>query len=182
MTKYLALLRGVNVGGKNKVSMKELKLGFEKLSFRNVSTYINSGNVLFESDETDKAKLVTMCEKLVNDQFDVSSRIAVITAKELDESLKNAPKWWGSDKASKHNAVVVIAPASAREIMADAGDIKPEYEKLDYHGNVIFWSAPLDTFGRTRYAKIVGTKAYQHVTIRNSKTMKKLHELTKKVI
>ena len=55
--KYVALLRGINVGGNNKVSMTELKTCLEEAGFENVSTYINSGNVLFESEANDAVKL-----------------------------------------------------------------------------------------------------------------------------
>ena len=67
--RYIALLRGVNVGGNNKVPMGELKACFEKAGFLNVSTYINSGNVLFDADETDIIKLICMCEELLLKQF-----------------------------------------------------------------------------------------------------------------
>ena len=62
MKRYVALLRGINIGGKNKVSMAELKKGFEKLAFEEVKTYLNSGNVIFSSDEDDTKKFTnTKC-------------------------------------------------------------------------------------------------------------------------
>ncbi len=67
--KFIALLRGINVGGKNKVAMAELKKCFEEAGFNNVMTYINSGNVIFESAQTDVSKLVRICEATVEKRF-----------------------------------------------------------------------------------------------------------------
>jgi uncharacterized protein (DUF1697 family) len=174
--KYIALLRGINVGGNNKVAMSDLKLCFEACGYTSVSTYINSGNVIFESNETDEALLVQSIEAAIEKQFGFKVVVAVISADELSDSMKHVPKWWGTDD-SKHNAIFVIAPATAEQIMREVGEAKPEYEKVAAHGKIIFWTAPLKTFSRTRYAKIVGTKAYQSVTIRNANTTKKLLEL-----
>ena len=63
--KYIALLRGINVGGNNKVEMKKLKDVFEALGFKNVSTYINSGNVIFETNETEMVKIVEKIEQAI---------------------------------------------------------------------------------------------------------------------
>lgn len=175
--KFIALLRGINVGGNNKVSMAELKKSFEELGFENVQTYINSGNVIFDSKETDKAKLVSLCEAEIEQKFGFHVICSVIAAKELHDALRHAPEWWGKNN-DKHNALFVIAPATAKEIMVEVGEAKPEYEKVAAHGPVIFWTAPLKTFGRTRYSKIVGTKAYTSITIRNANTIKKLAELS----
>lgn len=172
--KYIALLRGINVGGNNKVSMAELKECFESLGFKNVSTYINSGNVLFESSEKNKVELVKQCEDIIESHYGFHVVCSVITAIELADAIKNAPKWWGLPGTDKHNALFVIAPATAEEIMEEVGEAKPEYEKVAARGPVIFWTAQFKTFGRTRYSKIVGTKAYQSITIRNANTARKL--------
>lgn len=175
--KYLALLRGINVGGNNKVSMSELKQCFETAGFSGVSTYINSGNVIFESKLTNEAELVAICEAAIEKTFGFHVVCAVIAADDLKEAIRHAPKWWGESVDDKHNAIFVIAPAVTADVMKAVGEAKPEYEKVDSYGPVIFWTAPVKTFGRTRYSKIVGTKAYQSITIRNSNTAKKLVEL-----
>ncbi len=172
--KYIALLRGINVGGNNKVSMSELKQAFELLGFTNVSTYINSGNVIFDTQEVDEVKLVGMCEDIIEKTFGFLVKVAIISQTELQDALRDSPAWWGDEETVKHNAIVVIAPAKTSDIMHAVGEAKPEYEKVAASGKVIFWSAPLKTFGRTRYSKIVGTRAYQHITIRNANTMRKL--------
>lgn len=176
--KFIALLRGINVGGNNKVSMPELRKCFEKAGFKDVVTYINSGNVIFETAQTDKAKLVQICEQAIEEQFGFRVVCAVISAAELQDALRQAPKWWGNDNEIKHNAIFVIAPKTAKDIIEEVGEAKPEYENVEAHEPIIFWSAPIETFSRTRYSKIVGSKAYQSVTIRNANTTKKLLELS----
>jgi uncharacterized protein (DUF1697 family) len=177
MTKYIALLRGVNVGGNNKIAMPELKAAIEAAGFANVVTYINSGNVIFDS-ELDETAVKAACEQAIADSFDLNITVGVITADELHDALAHAPDWWNTDKGSTNNAIFVIPPATAESIIAEAGEAKPEYEKLAYHGKVIFWTAPLATFSRTRWSKITQHKAaYNATTIRNANTTLKLLEL-----
>jgi uncharacterized protein (DUF1697 family) len=176
--KYIALLRGINVGGNNRVPMAELRHCFESLGYTNVKSYINSGNIIFDTNEQDIAKLIKKCEQAIEDVFGFHVICCVITASELHDALKHAPDWWGLDDGKKHNAIFVIPPATAASIMKVVGETKPEYEKVTSHGSTIFWSAPLRTFSHTRYSKIVGTSAYKSITIRNSNTTKKLVELS----
>lgn len=175
--KFIALLRGINVGGHNKVAMVELKKCFESLGFDKVATYINSGNVIFESSKSDKAKLVRLCEDGIEKQFGFRIVCSVISAAELKSALKRAPDWWGTDSNASHNALFVIAPKTAREIVGSFGKPKPEYEKVSVSEPIIFWSAARETIGRSRYSRIVGTEAYRSVTIRNANTTRKLAEL-----
>ncbi len=177
---YVALLRGINVGGNSKVSMSLLKACFEKVGFSDVSTYINSGNVIFKSTKKDTHSLQKLCEQTVEKEFGFPISCCVITAEMLVNSLRDAPSWWGDDPAIKHNALFVIPPASAETIMREVGEAKPEYEQVAAVGPIIFWSAPLKTFSRTRYSKIVGTSAYQSITIRNANTTRKLCVLVQK--
>jgi len=175
--KYIALLRGINVGGKNKVSMHDLKNCFGNAGFFNTQTYINSGNVIFDSEEQSVINLSNYCNDILKKTFNFPIDLALIDVHTLKEALEHVPAWWGDDPNSKHNAIFVIQPATAEEIIADAGKIKPEYEQFYADKEIIFWSAPLKTFSRTRWSKIVGTKAYQNITIRNANTTKKLLEL-----
>lgn len=175
--KYIALLRGINVGGNNKVPMSDLKNCFESAGFLNTKTYINSGNVIFESEYTNINELIEICENIIEKKFGFFISVTVIDVNSLKEVLEQVPTWWGDDPDSKHNALFVIPPATDEEILTAVGTIKPEYENVyAYHG-IIFWSATIKTVSRTRWAKIVGTKAYQNVTIRNANTTRKLLEL-----
>ena len=177
MARYIALLRGINVGGNNKVPMAELRHCFEELGFSSVSTYINSGNVMFETTETEPATLKRQIETELAKTFGFQIATTVISATELQKYLANAPSWWGVDTTAKHNAIFVIPPTTPDEIIEAVGPYNPEYEQVSFSGQLIFWSAPIKTISRTRWIRIVGTKPYQSLTIRNANTTKKLLEL-----
>ena len=174
MKKYILLLRGINVGGNNIVSMKELKELLEQNGFLNVITYINSGNIIFSSENSDIELLKRRCEVLIMEKFKLGIAVMVISAVEVFEALNNAPDWWDADSESKHNAIFVIPPSTVEEVFENVGESKPEFEKVGSFGRVIFWSAPLKTFSRTRWSKVVGSSVYDRITIRNANTVKKL--------
>ena len=174
MKKYILLLRGINVGGNNIVSMKELKELLEQNGFLNVITYIKSGNIIFSSENSDIELLKQRCEVLIMEKFKLGIAVMVISAVEVFEALNNAPDWWDADSESKHNAIFVIPPSTVEEVFENVGESKPEFEKVGSFGRVIFWSAPLKTFSRTRWSKVVGSSVYDRITIRNANTVKKL--------
>ena len=176
--KYIALLRGVNVGGQRKVSMPLLKVAFEKVGFENVSTYINSGNVIFTSEELSIEILQEKCMKLLSEKFSLDIPIAVISSDDLADALDHAPEWWDVDKNLKHNAFFVISPTKAEELISEVGEVKHEYEHVDYHGQVIFWSAELSSFSKTKWSKYVSGGGGKTITIRNANTTKKLLSLS----
>ncbi|WP_312106289.1 DUF1697 domain-containing protein [Lachnoclostridium sp.] len=105
--------------------------------------------------------------------------VSIISVSDLSAAYDHAPLWWGQDKDSKHNAIFIIPPITVEEVFEEVGEIKPEYETVAYFGRVVFWSAPLKTFSRTRWSKIVGSSLYDSITIRNSNTVTKLLQLTK---
>lgn len=172
--KYIALLRGINVGGNNKVTMPQLRQCFEALGFENVTTYINSGNVIFDTISQPLDLLTRRCEGAIKNYFGFEVVCVVLSSRELKKAVLAAPAWWGGSSHDKHNALFVKQPLTPAGVMQHIGETKPEYEKVASVGSVIFWTAPLETFGRTRYSKIVGTDVYKYITIRNANTVKKL--------
>lgn len=176
MSRFVALLRGVNVGGKNKVSMPLLKTTFEQAGYTDVVTYINSGNILFYSKSQDQVKLGQDCRQLILDAFQLELPLALLSAQDYVEALSNAPVWWSKDQESKHNAIFVIHPTIAADLVQEVG-LRAEYEQVAHYGQVIFWSAPLRTFSRTRWSNVVAAAAYSNITIRNANTSKRLMQL-----
>ena len=160
--------------------MADLKSSFERQGFGSVLTYINSGNVIFMSKITDETVLKTACEKRISADFGLDITVCVISAADLREALAHAPAWWNEAPDAKHDAFFVIPPMTAAEICAHVGEARAEYEKACYYGRVIFWSAPMATFSRTRWSKITKDKAiYGAVTVRNANTALKLAALLK---
>ena len=117
-TQYLVLLRGINVGGNNIIKMADLKACFENMGFGDVVTYIQSGNVLFKTPEKDKAKLTTKIEDVLSERFSYKSRLVVVTHKELQRAVEEAPKGFGDD-LNKYRCDVIFLkePLTVKEAM-----------------------------------------------------------------
>lgn len=177
MSGYIALLRGINVGGHNIIAMPALREAFERQGFTFVRTYINSGNILFQSP-LDENSVKTICEMLIAKDFGLDIPVCVIAADELISAMGHAPAWWNQNPDAKHDVLFVIPPMTAQEICAQVGAVKAQYEQADTWGRLIFWSAPIATFSRTRFSKIVKDKAmYSAVTVRNANTALRLAQM-----
>jgi uncharacterized protein (DUF1697 family) len=155
--------------------MPDLKAAYARRGFQNVITYINSGNVIFESALGEKAVTET-CETLMVEDFEMNIPVCVLPATELVASLSHAPSWWNRGGPDvRHDAFFVIPPMTPKEICARIGAIREEYEQVYYHGRIIFWSAPIATFSRTSWSRISRDKvAYCTITVRNANTTLKL--------
>lgn len=97
MRRYIALLRGINVSGKNKISMSELKSYFIELGYADVLTYLNTGNVIFSASETDEIILADTIKAMIHKRFDLDIPVFVISQEKLENLLSHAPDWWGTE-------------------------------------------------------------------------------------
>lgn len=84
MKRYIALLRGINISGKNKIPMTELQKRYVELGFREVKTYLNSGNVIFSSETDDIRSLVMQVETMIKNQFDLDIPVFIISKEEME--------------------------------------------------------------------------------------------------
>ncbi|MGN1344180.1 MAG: DUF1697 domain-containing protein [Traorella sp.] len=176
MKQYVALLRGINVSGKNKIAMSNLKELLSDLGFMNVKTYLNSGNVVFFSDFDDEIQIAKLIQKKIQDVFGLDIPIYVISFDELKEIVYHAPSFWNDvNKAKYDNLIFMIPPITYEEVVENLGSLKDEYEKVFYDGKVIFWS-----FDRKNYQKSLwwknsaSSKISRWITIRNANTIKKI--------
>lgn len=174
MKRYIALLRGVNVGGKNKISMAELKQGFEALDFADVRTHLNSGNVIFSGEEAED--LGQRIQAMILDRFGLDVPVLVISKEWLEDTLKQAPGWWDSgDKDIYDNLILVLPPATAGDVAERFGEPTAGLEQVCVRAGAIFWS-----FDRKSYAKCSWWKKSaspgigECITIRTANTVKKL--------
>jgi uncharacterized protein (DUF1697 family) len=116
--KYLALLRGINVGGKNLIRMDTLRSVFEQLGFRSVTTYIQSGNVLFDSRTAGTDRLSDKIEKALATECGCPSRVVVLSGSQLETVVRHAPPNFGAETARyRYDVAFLKPPASAREIL-----------------------------------------------------------------
>jgi len=175
--RYVALLRGVNVGGKSLVKMADLKVAIEAAGFTDVSTYINSGNVLFSSNETDKLKLASNITKVIDKTFNLDVKTVVFSANDMKNIIDNMPKNWGSDSGWKYNTLFLIPPYDITKILEEIGELKPDIEVLQKGEGALYQAVEFKKFGRTRTGKLAGMQCYQQMTVRNYNTTMKLSEL-----
>ena len=176
MKRYAALLRGINISGKNKVPMAELKKGFEKLAFEEVKTYLNSGNVIFSSDEDDTKKLTKQIQVMIKNQFHLDISVFVISREKLGDILQNAPEWWGNDnKEIYDNLIFIIPPATFTEVFNEIGEPKKELEKIEEYKEVIFWSFSRKDYQKTNWwSKTASANISTNLTIRTANTVRKI--------
>ena len=176
MRRYVALLRGINISGKNKIPMAELKKGFEKLAFEEVKTYLNSGNVIFSSDEDDTEKLTKQIQGMIKDQFDLDIPVFVISRETLEDILQNAPDWWGNDnKEIYDNLIFIMPPAKFSDVYSEIGEPKKELEKIEGYKDVIFWSFSRKDYQKTNWwSKTASANIGAKLTIRTANTVRKI--------
>lgn len=176
MKRYIAFLRGVNVGGKNKIPMVELKSGFEKLGFSEVKTYLNSGNVSFSTDEEDIGILTNMTETRIKEQFGLAIPVFIVTNEALDDILGHAPGWWGTDdKEIYDNLIFIMPPATFAEVFHEIGEPRGELEKIEAYKEAVFWSFSRKDYQKTNWwSKTASAKIGNKLTIRTANTVKKI--------
>lgn len=119
MKRYIALLRGINISGKNKIPMSELKTGFTELRFTEVTTYLNSGNVIFSSELTDKNVLSNKIKLMIKDRFDLDIPVFIILQETLEELLDNVPDWWSKTASSNISDKITIRTANTVKKIVD---------------------------------------------------------------
>ena len=175
--KFLALLRGINVGGKNIISKEELYQLFIDLGFENVRTYIQSGNILFKSGQKSSKKLAKSIEEELSKQFSYNARAVVLSSNQYKSAVESASENWGNNEQQKHNALFLLGNNTPKKISKELPLQKPEIETIELGKNVIFWSVSKESLTKTSYMKLATLPVYQEVTIRNHNTVFKLLQL-----
>lgn len=176
--KYLVLLRGVNISGKNKVSMSILKNSLLSEGYLSVKTYLNSGNIILESD-LDKDKIVNDIVMILKNEFNVVVPVFIIEFDKLKDILNNTPKWWGTGNKEMYDNLIFIMPGVSTDEVCDAlGKPSDDIERVYVYDNVIFWSFKLDSYKKANWwIKTASTDIKDDITIRTANTVKKLLEI-----
>jgi uncharacterized protein (DUF1697 family) len=160
--------------------MAELKMTLEDGVLTNVSTYIQSGNVLFESRETNKTKLGKAIAGKISDRFGLNVGVIVFSAAEWQTVVTDAPDWWGKNPAWRHYLFVLLDGTTPQEVIEAIGELKPDIEKLAAASGVVYQSVEIAKYGRSRSSRVLGLPAYKQMTIRNYNTTVKLATLLEK--
>lgn len=175
---YVALLRGINVGGNARVEMVRLKMLFETLGFSNVSTYINSGNVIFTDDTQSEKELVSKIEAAINKEFGLGVPVVVRSFESIKKINAAIPARWVNDGTMKTDVMFLwdaFDSAKTLEMLT----IRPSIDDVRYFPGVIVWRVDKANVTRSGLLRIVGTELYRNMTIRNINTLRKLHQLMK---
>ncbi len=170
--KYIALLRGVNVGGNRKVEMKQLKQLFESLNYTNVVTYLNSGNVIFES-ENDQETLKKEIPEILEKEFGFEIQTLVKSETEIKTIADAIPQEW-ENNAEQKTDVAYLFPEIDSAKTIDKLPIKKEFIDIRYVKGAIFWNVKRKVYNKSHLNKINGLKQYQLMTVRNVNTARHL--------
>lgn len=180
MNTFAILIRGINVGGKNKVSMVELKKCLEELGFSNISTFIASGNVIVTSDKR-ADEVQAQIEKTLPESFKLDSKlikVMVLTRNQLQAIIDNKPKGFGEQPDKYHSDAIFLMGIDAAQALP-IFDPREGVDKV-WPGNGVIYSQRLSALRtKSRLSRIVGTPAYQLMTIRSWSTTTKLLEILK---
>jgi len=173
---YVALLRGINVGGNNKVDMKKLKQTFEQAGMDKVQTYINTGNIIFTADGLPQLQLSSRLEEAIYADFQLKIKVVVRSLEEYKAMMQELPSTWKNDTEMKSDVLFLweeINDASVLEKLT----FKPEIEQAIYVSGAILWSAAREHVTQSGMAKLVDSSIYKQVTVRNVNTTRKIYEL-----
>ena len=177
---YIVLLRGINVGGKNKVPMSDLKKCLEELGFSNVSTFIASGNVILESDKH-PTEIKDSIEKALPSRFKLHSeliKVLVLSRSQLQAVIDNKPKGFGEQPMKYHSDAIFLMDIDSAQAM-QVFNPREGVDKV-WLGDAVIYSQRLSSQRtKSRLNKIMGTPAYKSMTIRNWSTTTKLLEILK---
>ncbi|HVH65021.1 MAG TPA: DUF1697 domain-containing protein [Candidatus Acidoferrum sp.] len=176
---YVALLRGINVGGNSLIPMSRLKAIFEQLPVDSVQTYINSGNVVFRSRSSDSSGLTKKIEAAITNDTGRPVSVLLKNRGEMKALVAAIPKSWVNDGDMKCDVMFLWAdvdrPSTVKRFPANS-----EIEDVKYVKGAVLWRVDREHQSKSRMTKIVGTDLYKKITIRNPNTVRKLYELMAK--
>jgi uncharacterized protein (DUF1697 family) len=174
--RYVALLRGINVGGKTLIKMADLRTCAEELGLDGVATFIASGNLLFESPERSAAKLEARVERAIEERFELPVKVVVLNRAAYARIVKAIPKAWLGDQTLRANVAFARRGTNTKEVVRKLQP-DPAVEEVKAVDGAILWATKRDAVNRSVMRKLIGGAAYKELTVRNLNTTLKLQEL-----
>ena len=178
MNTMIALLRGINVGGHNKLPMRELVDTLTDLGFRNIETYIQSGNVVFECDEGSKIILTNQIRDAIHQSHGFAPDAMLLSAEELEEAILANPFPEAEDQP-KTLHLYFLGSEPHNPDMQRIEEMKNGSERYTLVGNVFYLHAP-DGIGRSKLAAGIEKALGVSVTARNWRSVSKISEMAKR--
>ncbi len=177
--KYISIIRGINVSGQKKIKMVDLKSLYELLGFQSVVTYIQSGNVIFDTDSGDKSELKEKIERTIEEKYAFHAPVDIRTSRELADIINNNPL--GPVDLAKDGIKVLVTFLSAKPATAKIADIQQYVaapEQLFVIGTEVYLYCP-NGYGKSKLSNnFLERKLGVGATTRNWKSVFKLYELS----
>ena len=169
---YIALLRGINVGGNKTVDMKRLREVFESLGYTRVRTYINSGNVFFSSLKTSSKILAELKDAFkVAFGFDVATLIK--SGEQIGSIAASIPESWQNDDEQKTDVAYQFDEIDNPGIISDL-PMKSEFVRTIYTKGALIWNVDRKDYSKSNLNKLISHKYYKLMTVRNVNTARYL--------
>ena len=171
--KYIAFLRGINVGGNNIIKMAELKKICEKIGLKNITTYIQSGNVLFESEGKNTEIITKKLEDTLSKAFNYTSFVIIKTHSQYKEIIKNIPIEW-KDHSELRCYVAFIKDSVTENDVLKQIELKEGIDFVKKGPGAIYMTTLLSGLTKSKFSKLISKKIFQQMTIRNFNTTQKI--------
>jgi uncharacterized protein (DUF1697 family) len=169
---YLALLRGINVGGKNRVKMADLRVVFEEMDFAEVATYIQSGNVLFRAARQRREELAAGIESELSRRFGTELKVVLLTEAELRAVVEAAPRGFGAE-SHLSDVIFLRKPLTAKKTM-DLVELRDGVDQAWAGKGVVYFSRLAAKASGSRLSKLAARPEYKEMTVRSWSTTTKL--------
>ncbi|MYA12430.1 MAG: DUF1697 domain-containing protein [Acidobacteria bacterium] len=174
---YVALLRGINVGGKNIIRMADLRSCFEAEGFRDVLTYIQSGNVIFRAPDSTPRALTIRIEEMLASAFDYQARVMLRSRRQMEAVVAGAPAGFGSQPDRHRYDVIFLRDTLTAEDAMGEVLVRPGVDEAWTGEGVLYFSRLISQASRSYLSRLVSMPVYQEMTIRNWNTTTRLLQL-----
>lgn len=172
--RYVALLRGINVGGNNIIKMTDLRASFEAMGFADVQTYIQSGNVVFSSKRASTQRLEEAIEEALSAAFGYASRVVVVSAQELERVVAEAPAGFGKHPDRfRYDVLFVKAPLTPVQALPQVV-ARPGVDTVAAGKHALYFSRLVSKASQSLLSRLVQRPVYRSLTIRNWNTTTQL--------
>jgi uncharacterized protein (DUF1697 family) len=169
---YVALLRGINVGGNRKVEMAALRETFSRAGCKDVSTYINSGNVLF-SDDREPELLIPKLETAIAEEFGFEVPVLLRNIEEIRSVVASVPEEWVHDSVERTDVWFLWDDFDTPAVV-DGLSPRTGVDEVRYVAGAVVWRAT-GRLTSSRRGNVAGTPLYKSITIRNINTVRRIH-------
>jgi uncharacterized protein (DUF1697 family) len=172
---YLALLRGINVGGNNKLNMKELSLALGGAGLNKVTTYINTGNIIFEGADLTAKDLEQTIHDAILVKFNLDIKVLIKSYDQIRAVARAIPITWVNNSEMKCD-VMFLWDGYDSEAAVSSVKVNKDVDNIIYCSGALIWQIKCSDYSKSKINKIIGTDIYKNMTARNCNTVRKILE------